>query len=160
MNHLLLMTLSTIAAPADIVITNLPDEPGTYYLMIVRSTSGEFTASLLPSVTLGTVSTPPTPEPDPTHAVLRKAVSDATKAVTDPNKANAQRTIATMYSSISGLPFQTRNALQKSTDLMWNALGLGPSWAKWKTTVDEALAAFTLLDEAIVAWRVVAEVVK
>lgn len=151
------------AAPAiheHVVITDLPIEPGDYYLLLRRSADGSVSVVRIPQkqvISLEHGPDAPVP-PDDGLALLRAAVTEATRAVVDDSKVAAKRALARMYVSLAGLPFQNREALQKSTDLMFAVLGLTNSWDAWKAAVDVALAEFTILSEATAAWRVVAEV--
>lgn len=146
-------------ASGHVVITDLPAEPGDYYLLLRRSRDGTITIVRIPPHQVISLSGDDVPDPPPDDMdELRKVVRDATDKVDDRNKPTAKLALSRLYGSLAGLPFQNVDALVRSTNLMFGALSLPAPWNDWKATVDTALAEYTTLAAAKAAWRVVAEV--
>lgn len=152
---LTLLAVAPLAAIADTLVI----AKGGYYLL-TQDAAGTPTLTKISSVVKldePTTPTDPPPPTDPTLAVHRSFVQQATTAVSDPNKANVKKALAELYRTVAGLPVTSRDQLVQATDTLFQALTL-PLWVPWKVAVDKSLAGFVSLDDARKAWLVVAEV--
>lgn len=132
--------------------------PGTYIVTIAADGTPTWESFRL----YGAGSAPvPSPEPpiNPTDPVAthRNKIRSLTTAVTDSNKANTKLALSKLYSTVAGLPLESREQFVQTTDALFNALNL-TAWKEWKAGVDASLTGFKTLDEAKRAWVVVAEV--
>ena len=134
------------------------DGDGTYLLTIVN---GEAMVTPIKKVidVSGTPAPPTDPPPIIPLEVHRKAVIAATDKVSDANKANQKKALATLYRTTAGLPVTDKAQLVQATDILFNALGL-TAWKDWKVSVDASLRSFAAIDDAQKAWRIVAEVLE
>ena len=154
---LLISLLACLPAAAQADTTLVVARSG-YYILLQDAAGVPMLVKITSVINLDVPTKPPEPPPvNPPLDVHRAAVTTATAAVTDPNKANVRKALAELYRTVAGLPVTTRAQLVQATDTLFNALNL-PAWAPWKTAVDRSLAGFASLDDAKKAWVVVAEV--
>lgn len=164
---LLLASLSATETADTVVIRGLPTDPGDYYVLIRRADDGAITVYQLPVATLSAADPAVSPSPAPSvpqaaadFSQLRRAVSEATKAIEDENASEAITKLATLYRSATTLPWQNRESLQAGTDAMFASLNLPEPWKDWKLSIDKALSSHVDLDESRRAWITVAEVLE
>ena len=165
-----LMVCGSLVAQEPIALTDatLVVTKAGYFLLSQDADGNPTLKKFANVIKLGEAPDQPTdPTDPPAEKVFRTAVTKATGAVQDPNKANAKKALATLYRTAGQLPVQSAQQLKEATDVIYNALkppggNLSQAWDAWKAAVEGAAESFADgdADKTRQAWQIIAEMLE